>query len=527
MVRERGPATARDSSETGVERARFLVDPLVRGAAWAGAAWLVMFAVATAVVGGSARGRLILGNVVYQVPVLVVAVLTVLAARKAEGPRRGFWRALAVANLCWLGGELCWSYFELIANQEPTPSVADAFYLSSSAIAIIAIIRGFGGRALVRMGRSLLDASVLVAFIGLLFYRLFVAPQLSEGITLEAAIGVAYPMLDVIILGMLGTLALSGFRQVPRSVVLVSCAFFAAAVSDGAYTYLVLRGDYGSGGWLDLGWQIQAVLMGVAALIVVRRENADERPMLFGRDLGLPLILGGAAISVFYVMQTALRHRIDPATVAVGSYAVVAVIARLGLTSREKSRIGRDLEHALEEQQRLAVTDGLTSLNNRRFFEEMFRIEAARAERSSQSLGVLVVDVDHFKDVNDAYGHEAGDAVLVQLAARLRGVVRASDVLARYGGEEFVVLLPESRPKVLRVIAERLRAAVADLPFALPGGERIIVTVSVGGACQPEHAEGADIVRSADRALYAAKNRGRNCVQIGPSREPDPLTIAS
>jgi diguanylate cyclase (GGDEF)-like protein len=160
----------------------------------------------------------------------------------------------------------------------------------------------------------------------------------------------------------------------------------------------------------------------------------------------------------------------------------------------------------------LARTDALTGIANRRAFDERLATEAARAERYRRAFAVLAVDVDHFKRINDTYGHQAGDEALKFLAALLRDRGRAGiDVAARVGGEEFALLLPETGTDGARDMGERVRTAVEHSPIHLGEGIDVGVTVSVGVSCYPDHADSADtLMRNADEALYTAKRLGRN-----------------
>ena len=168
---------------------------------------------------------------------------------------------------------------------------------------------------------------------------------------------------------------------------------------------------------------------------------------------------------------------------------------------------------------RSGFTDALTGWHNRRYLQSRLHEELARCRRERSPLTCLMIDVDHFKAVNDRFGHLAGDEVLRQLAQCISGEVRGSDVSARYGGEEFIVLLPGTGIAAGFLLAERIRAAVASEPFELPAGERLPVTVSIGVAEHaPAHDErdlkavGERLVALADVALYEAKAGGRNAV---------------
>lgn len=196
------------------------------------------------------------------------------------------------------------------------------------------------------------------------------------------------------------------------------------------------------------------------------------------------------------------------------------IALRLNAVMRRKQDADR-LRASVRDGLRLAIRDDLTGLYNRRYALHHLAgmAEAARLERTG--LTVMVIDLDRFKDVNDRWGHAAGDAVLVEVARRLSQAVRMGDLVARIGGEEFLVALPEASSAVAGQIAERLRDAVQGSPVSLPGGGALTVTASIGVAfCRDvhlfeQHALPAVIDR-ADRALMSAKSGGRNQVWISP-----------
>ncbi len=168
-----------------------------------------------------------------------------------------------------------------------------------------------------------------------------------------------------------------------------------------------------------------------------------------------------------------------------------------------------------EEARRMSITDGLTGLWNYRYFSLTIGKEIERAARFGRPLALLILDLDRFKLVNDVYGHQRGDAVLVELSERLRGMVRDVDTLARYGGEEFVVILPETDEGGAAQAAERIGTAIRRRPFAEPDEQPLEVTVSIGAAVFPLHGTSASaLLRRADEALYAAKRAGRDTWQL-------------
>ena len=178
-------------------------------------------------------------------------------------------------------------------------------------------------------------------------------------------------------------------------------------------------------------------------------------------------------------------------------------------------------KEAEAELERLATRDGLTSVANRRSFDETLHAEWRRATREARTLSLLMIDVDFFKPYNDAYGHQGGDECLRQVAAAMSNVVkRSSDAVARYGGEEFAILLPATDPPGACIVAERIRAAVEALRLPHSGSTVADhVTVSIGVASVVVTTEGVptQLVGAADAALYRAKHKGRNRVVLADS----------
>jgi diguanylate cyclase (GGDEF)-like protein len=172
----------------------------------------------------------------------------------------------------------------------------------------------------------------------------------------------------------------------------------------------------------------------------------------------------------------------------------------------------------------MAVTDGLTGLYVRRYFMVKFQEELHRAERYNKSLSIVMSDLDHFKRINDSYGHTAGDRVLKAVGRFLQKNIRDVDIIARYGGEEFVILLPEAEKEEAYTVSERLRTSLEKMKIDdLPP-----LTMSLGIASYPEDGESIDrLIKEADAALYAAKQTGRNrVVKYGKAIEPDSLNLS-
>ncbi len=165
------------------------------------------------------------------------------------------------------------------------------------------------------------------------------------------------------------------------------------------------------------------------------------------------------------------------------------------------------------EYEHVASTDGLTGLHNRRWLNDSFRRQLGRCERNGHPCSIIMIDIDHFKQMNDRFGHLAGDRILCTVAQVLLNMLRPTDLVARYGGEEFALCLPETPIKGAWVIAERLRKAISNTPTPFEEGKLLpAVNISLGiAAMQPGQSLDA-LLSAADNALYRAKSNGRNCI---------------
>ncbi len=213
----------------------------------------------------------------------------------------------------------------------------------------------------------------------------------------------------------------------------------------------------------------------------------------------LPLIRQGLLIgSLHFGSRDPERYDSSSGTKFLDRLAAIAAISIESMLNRERLR-------------RAGMTDGLTGVHNRRYFDHRSLIEFSQAVRHRYPLACLFLDIDHFKAINDGHGHPAGDEVLRQVGGLILRTLRTGDLAARYGGEEFIVLLPRTDRDGAREVAERIRLQVQDAPFITPEGGTLRATVSVGLAMLPAGATNfATLLDLADRALYAAKRAGRN-----------------
>ena len=260
-----------------------------------------------------------------------------------------------------------------------------------------------------------------------------------------------------------------------------------------------------------------SVALLIAAIVITATLN----------DMG-PLLAAAPADTVLLLQEYL-------AVLAFSSLALAALLQELRATYDKLDRLNHELEVRVEARTRelqqvnqrleeLASVDPLTGASNRRHFLEQARAEISRAKRQGLPVSVIMLDIDFFKSINDRYGHESGDQVLVALAATIHATLRGGDIFARMGGEEFIVMLPGQGLQEAMQMAERLRLLIAQ--NEVPGcPARITVSAGVAGL---EHASEdiVDLLRRADRGLYRAKHQGRNqvCAEQGPS--PDALADA-
>lgn len=185
----------------------------------------------------------------------------------------------------------------------------------------------------------------------------------------------------------------------------------------------------------------------------------------------------------------------------------------------QKTRM-QSLRRANEDLARQSITDALSGLHNRRYFDQVLETEVARCNRNGESFALLLLDLDHFKRVNDQFGHQAGDMVIQAVGQALMSGIRSSDTCCRYGGEEFALIMPATRSPEAQLVAERLRNKVAALEIpGLPKGYQVTISVGISLGEPKSEIKAQQVLKEADQALYVAKADGRNrCVLRGDHR---------
>ena len=265
---------------------------------------------------------------------------------------------------------------------------------------------------------------------------------------------------------------------------------------------------------------------GTAALDACRRGHPDaalldiEMPGLDGYEVLRRLRddpdLSGIPV-VFLTSRTATADLVTGLQLGAHDYLrkpfeSAELIARVGSAVRVK-RLQDELRLRNADLEAVSRTDSLTALHNRRHAAEHLTMHASASRRHGWPLSLLLVDIDHFKGVNDGYGHAGGDAVLREFANRLLPAIRSEDIAARWGGDEFLVVLPMTPLEGAVSLGERVRAAVGDRPFTVGPNQTCRITVSSGCACG-SGVDPDDLIERADGALYKAKTAGRDCVAV-------------
>lgn len=304
---------------------------------------------------------------------------------------------------------------------------------------------------------------------------------------------------------------------------------------DGAAIY-IRNADDAPGSPLRLA-QPYNIAEGNGQLPVLLTEQAEELAKAEHEVLYWPDMFSESDTNLWgRVDKTAQSVVVAPLRMVEDVFGAMVVVAkrRDAFSRSERELILRYARHIVPPIQRVrlqtqATTDALTSLANRRAFRRRLGDEVERAQRYNSEVSLLLLDIDHFKRVNDTFGHPAGDAILSQIGVVLQQVPRATDFAARYGGEEMAVICPQTGTEAAATLAERIRARVEATHFALPNGDTLRVTVSVGVATLPTHAHDGDaLLARTDDALYDAKEAGRNRIytaEVGVRPQVLPSTL--
>ncbi len=418
---------------------------------------------------------------------------------------RTAWLLIGLGVLAWALGDIYWTVWLTDAEQVPYPSPADALYIlfypfvyTALALLVRSTARHFH--------RSMwLDGLIGVLAVSSIAAAFVIDTILGDvgGSLAQVATNVSYPIGDLLLLVFIvGVFAIHGWRP-PRAWMVLAAGIVVFAFADSYFLYSEAAGTYAVGGMLDGAWLLGLVAVGFSAWQPPIRERAIR---IEGRAvLVVPFMFTLAAIGLLILGN--FQH-VPDISLALAGLATVIALLRVAITFNELRE--------LPETRRQAETDELTGLSNRRLFYRKLTEAIDKAAKSSQQLAVLMIDLDHFKELNDTLGHYAGDTLLQQLGPRLQRTIRGEETLARLGGDEFGVLLPDG--SVAARVAQRIEQEL-ELPFDI-GGVTMHVDASTGIALYPDHATSVEgLLQRADVAMYEAKGEHRAYRFYAPERD--------
>jgi two-component system cell cycle response regulator len=472
------------------------------------------YLVATRLVSPNGTSGQLLGDVLYPVMEAAAVVLLALAAHHATGRRRAFYALVAVSTAFGLCGDITWALLVLVIHRYPTPSLVDVFYLCGLLMLGPVLWVGFGFGSRGQRVRALLDALMWLVVLIYVAVTVLIVPQLSGGL-LSAAdkVALAETLLAVVAGIWVAGVFMMGQRRIPLGMKLVTLGIAAQAASWVVYSYIYTVSPVQDGSWVLTGWQATWALLILGAVAELTGDGSDRSRQRASRGLSVWVTTVGVVVLLGLILLLSPGVNVDLVAVTAALVGFAIVVTRLHVSLSDREQLA-------DEMQTMAETDALTGIPNRRVFDARLTAAADRAAQRGETVGVITIDIDRFKAINDGYGHPLGDLVLQQVAARLAKVVRPSDTLSRMGGEEFAVLAPGITMTSIGELAERCRHAVCAYAVSVEGVS-IPVTISVGAACMPGHAQHADeLLRVADRALYEAKANGRNVVHVGFAGSP-------
>jgi diguanylate cyclase (GGDEF)-like protein len=448
------------------------------------------------------------------------AVVAILAGVSLLHPvRRAPWYLMAAGQLSWVIGDSVSSWYQNIEADGVFPSLADVFYVAAYPLLAFSLVVMIRGRRTDRDVAGLLDSAILTSALALLSWVLLAGPALlasaeSPG---AAAVGLAYPVGDIVLAGLLIILLTTPGGRTPAFRFLLG-AISLLVVGDSASGVVSLL-NYTTSSNFALFWLAAYLAWGAAALHPSMRTLSEPSATIVkppGRGRLAALTVATLVAPGTLAVELALGSPVDGWAIVVGSVvSFLLVVARMKVGNNQLVATIKQREQLQEDLSYQAAHDSLTRLPNRAQALHLIDAALSRAQRSGAIIGLLFVDLDRFKAVNDTYGHPAGDQVLTTAAARMQSEVRAGDVVARLGGDEFVVLLEpvDSQASVVE-IAERLVAAVS-MPMVLQSGHQVAVGASVGVAISMDGSiDGDRLLGEADAAVYGAKRAGRGQVGI-------------
>ncbi|HKD73959.1 MAG TPA: diguanylate cyclase, partial [Ktedonobacterales bacterium] len=431
---------------------------------------------------------------------------------------------------CMVAGQSVTIGYQIILQQAPpTPSLADVCYLGIYPCILLGIlVLPNARRSQLTRARVVIDSLMILSALVTCSWYFLLGPTLlkAQDSVLGRIVRTFYPLGDIVLLL---SLLFIVYRANPApfrfGLKLLTCGLLIVVASDTILDYQTLHNTFAPGTLLDIGWVLGPMLAAWAAQALVNagvrmQHDADPPAMSPHGQLSLwRAVLPYLLVPVVGLLFGFILYHPTDLILATGVYLggallIASLVSRQFISIRETIAFAREMQ-ALHEKnvrlQALSTTDPLTNLPNHRALQEVLHKELTMATLQGIPLSLVMIDIDHFREFNDQYGHDVGDRVLQHVARTMQGALDGNDFVSRYGGEEFVVIARASDERAIAQTAERIRAAIADSMFIVSSGARVPITASLGHSTFPIHASVASsLLKAADLALFAAKRSGRN-----------------
>ncbi|HWS34331.1 MAG TPA: EAL domain-containing protein [Actinoplanes sp.] len=429
---------------------------------------------------------------IYVVLNCLAPVATWVGLQRNAPQRRGGWQVIVVGLALSGVGDIVFAAYTASGMMPPFPSVADGLYLGAH----LAIAAGAAMLA-ARSGRTaFLDSAVLLAPFASIAWLLVINPILAGDETVLARmVAIAMPTSTLVVVYCALALALGVELRAPGVRWLLG-GLIAWFVSDAFYTHQSLTGTYTEGRLIDLGWMAMPILIATAGLHPSMVHTVPRLSTLRTLTLTRALSLFGAAL-VLPTLHLFWETPASDAPLVLGTWVSVLLVTLRLITP-------------IADLSRRVGHDALTGLANRDLLMDRLALALASLPDDGHTrVGLLFCDLDHFKNVNDSLGHDAGDQLLTAIAGRLTGAVRTGDLVCRLGGDEFVILMPAVTDDEAGTVAERVAAELAR-PLRLADGSEFFASLSIGLRTTGElDADAETLLQDADTAMYQAKAAGR------------------
>lgn len=414
------------------------------------------------------------------------------------------WLFLFLAATSSVIAEFLWVFFEKVLFIDPFPSLVDFFYLSYYPLILIGVLIFPHGpmRKQERIIFGLDMAIVLTSSLVLLWFFILEPLNSIQSLTFTDIIAISYPLGDVLLLAGMITIIQRDIGKVARiTLTCLAASMFFSGLSDVFFAYYETAGpDYNIAA-LNIAWLLSALLYFMATAWQYQSSKMDEEQItLVTRSQQLlRMLLPYLAVSIVPVILIAsIDQNIFSSPKISG--VMLGTLLVVGLVLLRQYAVLAENFQLLKSMEKLAITDSLTTLYNRHFFNETLQIQIHRAKRYQKQFSVILMDVDNFKELNDRFGHLGGDQVLCLIAKELYSQLRRADILSRFGGDEFAIILPETGFEGAQVVANKMKETILKANFR---GHSISISAGVS-TYQPDQSP-EQLIEAVDKNLYQQK----------------------